>query len=165
MKPSNQKVLEGYFSEIYPISGEPKFIPAVLQHKRTESHADSPRHRLLIKKVSKVSILSTTRKIDKAEVSTLEKLIPVYQNSLTTLTTNQKQLTANFISNVSRDLFRLKDNLPGPADYDHSSLMDLSRLSLGNSKQQQQSSQNKISFGTGNDRSTVFINRDLACPF
>lgn len=39
---------------------------------------ESPRHRLLIKKVSKVSILSTTRKIDKSEVSTLEKLVPLY---------------------------------------------------------------------------------------
>jgi hypothetical protein len=135
LKPSNQKVLESYFSEIYPISGEPKFIPAVLQHKRTESHADSPRHRLLIKKVSKVSILSTTRKIDKAEVSTHEKLIPVYQNSLTAHTANQKQLTANFSSNVSRDLFHLKDNHPGPADYDHSNLMELSRLSQSNAKQ------------------------------
>lgn len=79
---------------------------------------ESPRHRLLIKKVSKVSILSTTRKIDKSEVSTLEKLVPLYQNSLTTFSNTQKQLSANFLSNVSRKMFSNAENLPGPGQYE-----------------------------------------------
>ena len=69
-----------------------------------------------MRKVSKVSILSTTRKIDDKKVSTIEKLIPLKQHTI--VEAGETLLNSHeFSSLVKRQPFGTLSQSPGPGSY------------------------------------------------
>ena len=74
------------------------------------------RERSLLRKVSKVSILQTARKIENDRVLTEQRLIPLTQQTKITLSeANMAVPSSTFASRVPRDA-PVKES-PGPGDY------------------------------------------------
>ena len=79
---------------------------------------DATRERTLVKKVSKVSILQTARKIENDRVLTEQRLIPLTQHSKIKVSdATAGNMTSQFASRVFREKSMPAIETPGPGSY------------------------------------------------
>jgi hypothetical protein len=84
-----QRILDSFFKQDQQLP-TPKIMPAVLQQQLDyQMPPRQDRAKTILRKVSKVSILSTTRRIDDMKVLTSEKIIPLKQHTTVGLETNK----------------------------------------------------------------------------
>ena len=143
--------------------------------RNSTQNPDDEKPRVLVRKVSKVSILSTARKVENNKIMTEQRLIPLQQQTLQKVDDRKDQKTktlqsSQFASKVPReasltiDKTKPKNETPGPGSYTPDIALDPSKANIRQNVQEQLS-QKRVPFGSMNQRNAEFLSRDVACPF